>query len=187
MATKKQPRSTEGLLRSSPPSPLFLEADRSAMSDDLQDIVAPATRLRKSFKTQNKTGSAGVKFSKPIDMHRVTGGGRPPPVPTGRVEDWRAGLGRSLGSLLSRPFVCECPTISTVPRLQSPPRRTQLTGFPYYAPPFASCQGLWDLSCRSDFRHVSPHPIAVEQPKSVVNPLPTPSLPAEALSFPGMR
>src|SRR5229473_1846202 len=30
----------------------------------------------------------------------------------GRVEDWRAGLGRSLGSLLSRPFVCECPTIS---------------------------------------------------------------------------
>jgi len=31
----------------------------------------------------------------------------------GRVEDWRAGLGRSLGSLLSRPFVCECPTIST--------------------------------------------------------------------------
>ena len=105
----------------------------------------------------------------------------------GRVEDWRAGLGRSLGSLLSRPFVCECPTISTVPRLQSPPRRTQLTGFPYYAPPFASCQGLWDLSCRSDFRHVSPHPIAVEQPKSVVNPLPTPSLPAEALSFPGMR
>src|ERR1700682_4233056 len=65
----------------------------------------------------------------------------------GRVEDWRAGLGRSLGSLLSRPFVCECPTISTVPRLQSPPRRTQLTDFPYYAPPFASCQGLWDLSC----------------------------------------
>ncbi len=24
--------------------------------------------------------------------HRVTGGGRSPPVPTGRVEDWRAGL-----------------------------------------------------------------------------------------------
>ena len=36
---------------------------------------------------------------------------------TGRVEDWRAGLGRSLGSLLSRPFVCECPSISTAPRL----------------------------------------------------------------------
>src|ERR1019366_8853525 len=105
----------------------------------------------------------------------------------GRVEDWRAGLGRSLGSLLSRPFVCECPSISTVPRLQSPPRRTQLADCPHYAPPFASCQGLWDLSCRSDFQHVPPHSIAVEQPKSVVQPPPIPSLPAEALSFLSMR
>src|ERR1035437_8939443 len=32
----------------------------------------------------------------------------------GRVEDWRAGLGRSLCSLLPRPFVCECHTISTM-------------------------------------------------------------------------
>src|SRR5260221_13424225 len=55
----------------------------------------------------------------------------------GRVEDWRAGLGRSLGSLLSRPFVCECPTISTMPRLQPPPRRTQRADFPHCAPPFA--------------------------------------------------
>src|SRR5712672_978996 len=58
----------------------------------------------------------------------------------GRVEDWRAGLGRSLGSLLSRPFVCECPTISTMPRLQPPPRRTQRADFPHCAPPFASRQ-----------------------------------------------
>src|SRR6516225_7271064 len=43
----------------------------------------------------------------------------------GRVEDWRAGLGRSLFPLLARPFVCECPSISTVPRFQPPPRRTQ--------------------------------------------------------------
>src|SRR6266478_116235 len=60
----------------------------------------------------------------------------------GRVEDWRAGLGRSLGSLLSRPFVCECPTISTMPRFQPPPRRTQHADFPHCAPPFASCRGL---------------------------------------------
>jgi len=40
-------------------------------------------------------------------LHRVTGGGHPPPVPTGRVEDWRAGLGRCLCSLLPRPFGCE--------------------------------------------------------------------------------
>ena len=43
----------------------------------------------------------------------------------GRVGDWRAGLGRSLCSLLARSFVCECHTISTVPRFQPPPRRTQ--------------------------------------------------------------
>jgi hypothetical protein len=37
---------------------------------------------------------------------------------TGRVEDWRAGLGRCSCSLLSRPFVCECHSISTMPRFQ---------------------------------------------------------------------
>jgi hypothetical protein len=47
---------------------------------------------------------------------------RPEPL-TGRVEDWRAGLGRCLCSLLPRPFVCECHNISTMPRFQSPPRR----------------------------------------------------------------
>jgi len=48
----------------------------------------------------------------------------------GRVEAWRAGLGRYSGSLLARPFVCECPTISTMPRFQAPPRRTIACGFP---------------------------------------------------------
>src|SRR6516162_969030 len=67
----------------------------------------------------------------------------------GRVEDWRAGLGRR---------------VSTVPRLQSPPRRTQRADFPHCAPPFASRRGLWDLSCRGDFRPVASHLIAVEQP-----------------------
>src|ERR1035437_1310135 len=47
----------------------------------------------------------------------------------GRVEDWRAGVGRSLYSLLPRPFVCECHTISTMPRFQPPPRRTQHADF----------------------------------------------------------
>ena len=45
-------------------------------------------------------------------------------------------------TLLSRPFVCECPTISTMPRFQPPPRRTQHADFPHCAPPFASCRGL---------------------------------------------
>ena len=64
----------------------------------------------------------------------------------GRVGDWRAGLGRSLCSLLARSFVCECHTISAVPRFQPPPRRTQHADFPHCALLFASPQGLWDLS-----------------------------------------
>jgi hypothetical protein len=81
--------------------------------------------------------------SRPGEFH-------PEPL-TGRVEDWRAGVGRSLCSPLSRPFVCECHTISTVPRFQLPPRRTQHADFPHCALLFASPQGLWDLSCRGDF------------------------------------
>src|ERR1700748_2484955 len=91
---------------------------------------------------------------------------------TGRVEDWRAGLGRR---------------VSTAPRFQPPPRRTQRADFPHCAPPFASRRGLWDLSCRGDFRPVASHSIAVEQPQSVVQPRPSPSVPAEALSLLSMR
>jgi len=68
---------------------------------------------------------------------------------TGRVEDWRAGLGRR---------------VSTAPRFQPPPRRTQRADFPHCAPPFASRRGLLDLSCPGDFRPVASHSIAVEQP-----------------------
>jgi hypothetical protein len=42
-----------------------------------------------------------------------------------RVGDWRASLGRCSYSPLARPFVCECHNISTMPRFQPPPRRTQ--------------------------------------------------------------
>src|SRR5882672_3788941 len=101
-----------------------------------------------------------------------------------RFEDWRAGLGRCSCSLLSRPFVCECHSISTMPRFQSPPRRTQRADFPLYALLFASPQGLWDLSCRGDFRPWPPTPIAVEQLQGFVQPWPTPPRPAEALAFP---
>src|SRR3977135_379819 len=52
----------------------------------------------------------------------------------------------------------------------------------HYALLFALLQGLWDLSCRCDFRHRSPNPVAVEQPQGFVHPPPTPPLPAEALS-----
>jgi hypothetical protein len=39
-----------------------------------------------------------------------------------------------------------------MPRFQPPPRRTQHAAFPHCALLFASPQGLWDLSCRGDFR-----------------------------------
>ena len=103
----------------------------------------------------------------------------------GRVGDWRAGLGRSLCSLLARSFVCECHTISAVPRFQPPPRRTQHADFPHCALLFASPQGLWGLSCRSGFRRWSNHSVAIEQLQSLVQPSPTPPRPAEALSVPG--
>src|SRR5258707_11610970 len=76
---------------------------------------------------------------------------------------------------------------STVPRFQSPPRRTQHADFPHCAPPFASRQSLWDLSCWGNFRPVASHSIGVEQPSSVVQPPPIPSFPVEALSFLSMR
>src|SRR5271169_6784083 len=115
--------------------------------------------------------------SRPGEFH-------PEPL-TGRVEDWRAGLGRSSCSPLSRPFVCECHTISTVPRFQPPPRRTQRADFPHCALLFASPQGLWDLSCWGDFRHRPPNLVAVVKPQRFVQPLRTPPRPAEALTVPG--
>src|SRR5271154_6189676 len=108
-----------------------------------------------------------------------------PHPPHGGVGDCRAGLGRSLCSLLARSFVCECHTISAVPRFQPPPRRTQHADFPHCALRFASPQGLWGLSCRSGFRRWSNHSVAIEQLQSLVQPSPTPPRPAEALSVRG--
>src|ERR1700682_3668396 len=73
--------------------------------------------------------------------------------------------------------------LDTTIGIQSPPRRTQHADFPHCAPPFASRQRLWDLSCWGDFRPVASHSIGVKQPSSVVQPPPIPSSPAEALSF----
>ena len=90
-------------------------------------------------------------------------------------------------SLLARSFVCECHTISAVPRFQPPPRRTQHADFPHCALLFASPQGLWGLSCRSGFRRWSNHSVAIEQLQSLIQPSPTPPRPAEALSVPGSQ
>ena len=49
-----------------------------------------------------------------------------------RVEDWRAGLGRSSCSLLARPFVCECHSISTMLTFPIPATSNVAHGFPAY-------------------------------------------------------
>jgi hypothetical protein len=74
------------------------------------------------------------RVSRPVEFHHQ-------PL-AGRVGDWRAGLGRSLCSPLTRSFVCECHNISTMPRFQPPPRRTQRANFWHYAPLLASPQSL---------------------------------------------
>jgi hypothetical protein len=43
----------------------------------------------------------------------------------------------------------------------------------------------WNLSCQLDFHLRPTHPIAFEQPEFGIQPLPTPSLPAEALPLSG--
>jgi hypothetical protein len=71
-------------------------------------------------------------------------------LPQRRVGDWRAGLDRSSCSLLPRPFVCECHTISTMPRFQPPPRRTQsilrLVFFVIIRSVYQTKQALFQLS-----------------------------------------
>jgi hypothetical protein len=78
--------------------------------------------------------------SRPAKFHR-----RPL---AGRVGDWRAGLGRSLCSQLTRSFVCECHTISTMrKRLQEfslslHPEKTRLLEFGRYAADNRKRRGL---------------------------------------------
>jgi hypothetical protein len=56
----------------------------------------------------------------------------------------------------------ECHSISTLPRFQPPPRRTQRTVFPYYALLSASPQSLWDLSCWGSFPR---RPVGLSRPR----------------------
>src|SRR5262245_62875038 len=70
------------------------------------------------------------------------------------------------------------------PRFQPPPRQTQRADFPHCAFLLASHQGLWGLSGWECFPLWSLHPVVVEQAQVVIQPLPTPPLPAEALAIP---
>jgi hypothetical protein len=76
---------------------------------------------------------------------------------SGRVGDWRAGLGRSLCSPLPRPWLRGVTASRPCLRFQFPPPRTQSADFPHYAHLLASHQGLWDLSYWGDFRRTLSH------------------------------
>ena len=75
-------------------------------------------------------------------------------------------------------------TVPPWPRFQLPPRQTQHAVFPHCAFLLVSCEGLWDLSDWERFLLRPTHPVVVEQPQGVVQPPPTPPLPAEAFSVP---
>src|SRR5262249_2187403 len=105
--------------------------------------------------------------------------------PKSRVGDWRAGLGRSLYSLLPRPFGCEVSQHLDHAYVSSPrhvDRSVRISRLYAHLP--ASPQGLWDLSCWGDFRPQPLNLLTVEQLQGVIQTLPTPPRPTEALSFP---
>ncbi len=159
------------------------------ITDDLRSYGAAAHDL--GISTRHERGRGGVESTTGAvavgpEEWLFAGSFRTLPVPqfepwlrfqsplVSRVGDWRASLDRSLCSLLSRSFGCECHTISAMPRFQLPPRRTQHADFSHCALLFALPQGLWDLPCRSGFRRWSNHSIAVEQLQSLVQPSFTP-------------
>src|SRR5271165_6816544 len=99
----------------------------------------------------------------------------------GKRSDWPSlKPPRPSSTLLARSFVCECHTISAVPRFQPPPRRTQHADFPHCALLFASPRGLCGLSLPERLSGWSNH----SDFRGWVQPSPTPPRPAEALSVP---
>jgi hypothetical protein len=106
-----------------------------------QQRVRAARSVLSRISCRRMSGAASSRPSRPRELPSRSGESHPGPL-TGRVGDWRAGLGRSLCSPLTRSFVCECHNISTMPRFQPPPRRTQRANFWHYAPLLASPQSL---------------------------------------------
>jgi len=88
---------------------------------------------------------------------------------TGRVEDWRAGLGRSLYSLfLALSFASV--TLSRPCTFPAPATSNAACGFPALRSPVCFTSRLWDLSCWGDFRHSTANLVAVVQPQRFVQP-----------------
>lgn len=105
-----------------------------------------------------------------------------------RVENWR-GHGRN-GELLFAGGFRPLPVPQSVPwcRFQFPPRQTQHADLPHCAFLLASCRGLCDLAGWADFQRQllrTAYPVRVEQTEAIIEPAPTPPVPAEALALPG--
>src|SRR5215467_3404984 len=116
--------------------------------------------------------------SRPREFH-------PEPL-TGRVEDWRAGLGRSLFSpFLALSFASV--TLSRPCHVSSPrhvERSVRISRTALSCLLHLKGYGTYLLG---DFRRWPPNLVAIVQPQRFVQPLPTPPLPAEALAVPGPR
>src|SRR5262249_2429159 len=75
-------------------------------------------------------------------------------------------------------------TMPPWPLFPPPPRQTQRADFPPCAFLLGSCEGLWDLSHWERLRLRPTHSVGVKQPQRVIQPSPTPPLPAKALAVP---
>src|SRR5262249_58825556 len=112
-------------------------------------------------------------------------------VARGSVTPPRSGVGRQTGALaVAGGFQAELFrlrggfTLPPWPRFQLPPRQTQRADFPHCAFLLGSCEGLWDLSHWERLRLRPTHPVGVKQPQRVIQPSPTPPLPAKTLAVP---
>src|SRR5215469_14073895 len=139
--------------------PIFVASLAAIVDDAIR--VCPKSLSRITELSQHKPDGGQSQESQCIAVEILKIFGKAPAA-IGRVGDWRAGLGRCLCSPLARPFVCECHKISTMPRFQPPPHRTQRANFWHYAHLFASPQSLWDLLCRDSFPRGSTHPIVIK-------------------------
>ena len=92
--------------------------------DEVHDLVAHIERLRPFPEVPEALARLQTRY--PLVV--LSNGGR--------VEDWRAGWGRS---------------ISTLPRFQPPPRRTQHADFPHCAPHLLHVEAYWTYPAEATF------------------------------------
>jgi len=130
--------------RGSGAHPLFLASPRAAAITGTEYVIDGGNRFRQSRRVSESVREEAVN----VRLCRVGPGNFTPKPLTGRVEDWRAGLGRSLYSLFSRPFRLRVSHYLDRATFPAPATSNAACGFSRTALLlFASPRGLWDLSC----------------------------------------